>query len=353
VATTAMLFGPVRDPSPVQLRSGELRKIASGPRTVNFRPAGLDDRKKSAQGNSVSANGPTIGRKVRAMIARSLTVVPVILLVAASAAAVVFATTHTRRPPLIEPIAATAAPSPPSSRGPDESTAVLAAVQTKANALAAELPVLTPAPATADSTPVFDVARIDRTGDAVIAGGASPGAIVELLRNGEPYDQAVASSSGQFVIVPPRLPAGNHELTLRSRLPDGTFATSKQPVAVTIDDIEPKSRPTELRAEVPFTPPLLPSPPTVPKQQDLPASQPLQTAAAAPLSRLGSSSSPVAQSKTVTTVVSRGDSLWRISRVAYGAGTQYGLVYKANRARIRDPDHIYPGQIFVLPMQGH
>jgi nucleoid-associated protein YgaU len=226
---------------------------------------------------------------------------------------------------------------------------VLAAVQAKANALAAELPVLTPSPVSPDSAPVFDVARIDRTGDAVIAGGALPGAIVELLRNGERYDQAVASSSGQFVMVPPRLPPGDHELRLRSKLPDGTFATSKQPVQVTVEEIEPKSRGNELRAEAPFTPPLPPSPAPVTKQQDLAASRPLQTAAAAPVSGLGSSSSPAAPSKTVTTVVSRGDSLWRISRVAYGAGTQYGLVYRANRARIRDPDHIYPGQIFVLP----
>jgi nucleoid-associated protein YgaU len=55
--------------------------------------------------------------------------------------------------------------------------------------------------------------------------------------------------------------------------------------------------------------------------------------------------------KITTTVVSRGDSLWRISRVTYGAGTQYAAVYKANRDRIQDPDRIFPGQIFILPMK--
>jgi nucleoid-associated protein YgaU len=57
------------------------------------------------------------------------------------------------------------------------------------------------------------------------------------------------------------------------------------------------------------------------------------------------------QPKIATTVVSRGDSLWRISRVTYGEGMHYAVVYKANQAQIRNPNRIYPGQIFVLPMK--
>src|SRR4029077_3633204 len=55
---------------------------------------------------------------------------------------------------------------------------------------------------------------------------AAPGATVELLRNGEPYDRAVANQLGQFVMVPPRLPPGDYELTLRSRQPNGKQAIS-------------------------------------------------------------------------------------------------------------------------------
>lgn len=51
--------------------------------------------------------------------------------------------------------------------------------------------------------------------------------------------------------------------------------------------------------------------------------------------------------------VTRGDSLWRISRLTYGEGTRYALVYRANRDRIRNPDRIYPGQVFVLPLKEH
>jgi hypothetical protein len=81
-------------------------------------------------------------------------------------------------------------------------------------------------------TPVFDIARIEPAGDAVIAGRAAPGGSVELLRNGKVHDRAIADRSGQFVMIPPRLPPGDYELTLRSRRLDGKEATSKQSVAV-------------------------------------------------------------------------------------------------------------------------
>jgi hypothetical protein len=58
---------------------------------------------------------------------------------------------------------------------------------------------------------------------------------VELLRNGELHDRAVADQSGEFVMVPPRFPSGTYDLTLRSRQSDGKQATSKQSVAVAIE----------------------------------------------------------------------------------------------------------------------
>jgi hypothetical protein len=48
-------------------------------------------------------------------------------------------------------------------------------------------------------------------------------------------------------------------------------------------------------------------------------------------------------------IVQPGNSLWRIARRTYGGGIQYVVIYEANRDQIRDPDLIYPGQIFVLP----
>jgi nucleoid-associated protein YgaU len=48
-------------------------------------------------------------------------------------------------------------------------------------------------------------------------------------------------------------------------------------------------------------------------------------------------------------IVQPGNSLWRIARRLYGEGLQYTVIYEANRDQIRDPDLIYPGQVFNAP----
>ena len=50
-----------------------------------------------------------------------------------------------------------------------------------------------------------------------------------------------------------------------------------------------------------------------------------------------------------TVVVFQGNSLWRIARRLYGEGMAYTVIFEANRDRIRDPDRIYPGQVFTIP----
>jgi nucleoid-associated protein YgaU len=226
-----------------------------------------------------------------------------------------------------------------------ESTAALAPLQAEANAVATELAASPLSPINNHSLPAFDVARIEQSGDAVIAGTAAAGAVVELLRNGERHDQAVADQSGHFVMVPRQLPPGDYELTLRSRLPDGTMGVSKQSVTVALHEAPSSPGPLQSRAEVSANGPGTAAAKRV--RQDVAVAQPEATAAI-PAPARGSSPAG-AEPKTATTVVSRGDSLWRISRLTYGDGARYALVWRANRDRIRDPDRIYPGQTFVLP----
>ncbi len=383
-------------------------------------------------------------------------VVSSLALVACGAVALVYGIPHVAREP-VETKTATAmlVVAPPASESRSESSASLSSVQAQASAVATTL-APSPPSGTAGEVPRFDVARIEPTGEAVIAGQAVPGATVELLRNGEPHDRAVADQSGQFVMVPSKLPPGNYELTLQSRQPDGKQAVSEQSVAVAIESnpqekpvvalLTPDkptvvlSQPTALesmdgkitvetvetaaggklfvtghsppgaavrlylndsflasstaatdghfafiidggvkpgayrvrldqvasnsgavrsRAEVPFNVPDIAGvtssvPASSPKRPGITLSQRPDVAAAtttAPPDK--SSPSTVVVSEIVTTTVSRGDSLWRISRVTYGAGQRYAVIYKANRDQIRNPDLIYPGQIFVLPAEPH
>jgi nucleoid-associated protein YgaU len=52
-----------------------------------------------------------------------------------------------------------------------------------------------------------------------------------------------------------------------------------------------------------------------------------------------------------TALVSKGDNLWRISHRIYGRGQRYTVIFGANQAQIRNPNLIYPGQVFVLPSE--
>jgi len=50
-------------------------------------------------------------------------------------------------------------------------------------------------------------------------------------------------------------------------------------------------------------------------------------------------------------IIRKGDNLWRISRRHYGQGVRYTTIYQANQGQIRNPDMIFPGQVFLLPQR--
>lgn len=53
--------------------------------------------------------------------------------------------------------------------------------------------------------------------------------------------------------------------------------------------------------------------------------------------------------RVVQVTVQPGNTLWAIAKENYGDGIQYVKVFNANRDRIRNPDLIYPGQVFTVP----
>src|ERR671937_3144493 len=117
--------------------------------------------------------GRRSGRWAKTMIKISMNrvVVPVIGLVMASGIATAVAIQYIWREPVVDQSGASVAPRPVAeerTKGP----AALAAAQTEANAVAAALAGSTAAPESADGNPAFDVARIEPSGEAVVAGRA-------------------------------------------------------------------------------------------------------------------------------------------------------------------------------------
>lgn len=47
--------------------------------------------------------------------------------------------------------------------------------------------------------------------------------------------------------------------------------------------------------------------------------------------------------------VEKGDTLWAVSKKAYGDGSKYMKVFEANKPMLSDPDKIYPGQVLRIP----
>ena len=250
---------------------------------------------------------------------------------------------------------------------PPKAAAALAETQKQVAALGDVAPAKPPA-AAADAGPRFDVARVDDHGEAaVIAGQATPGAKVELLRDGKPLDTVTADAAGQFVMTPPQLPAGSYELTLRATASNGTVTQSARTMPVTIAEAAPPpARPapaarqaeksddkSDVVASLPSAAPRLAYAPErsaarsrlmgTPKPRSM--ARATAVASASPAEVFNTAPAEAGGSR----VISRGDSLWTLSRLAYGDGARYAVIFNANRDKIHNPNLIYPGQTFVLP----
>ena len=80
----------------------------------------------------------------------------------------------------------------------------------------------------------FDVVRVEPSGEAVVAGRCPAGCTVELTSNGRTLETAKVDASGNFVMTPPPLAPGQHELGLRITTADGKVSTSQQTVTVSV-----------------------------------------------------------------------------------------------------------------------
>ncbi|TIT70124.1 MAG: LysM peptidoglycan-binding domain-containing protein, partial [Mesorhizobium sp.] len=79
------------------------------------------------------------------------------------------------------------------------------------------------------------------------------------------------------------------------------------------------------------------------------APAPAVVAAATPPSDVPEVVSPKLEHADGAVVIRRNDTLWRISRRVYGHGVRYSTIYLANQDQIRNPNRIWPGQVFKVP----
>ena len=150
-------------------------------------------------------------------------------------------------------------------------------------------------PATPAGRLGLDTVDYDEQGRIRFAGAAPAGTTARVYVDDKPVGEATVDAAGHWTLQPgTTIAPGDHRLRLDQ------LSSSGQVVA---------------RVELPFT-----------RSQVAPRD--------------------VANGRVV---VQPRQNLWRIARQAYGQGTQYTVIYAANRDQIRDPNLIYPGQVFNLP----
>ncbi|MDR6286162.1 nucleoid-associated protein YgaU [Methylopila jiangsuensis] len=194
-----------------------------------------------------------------------------------------------------------------------------------------------PAPAPKPAAPMkrLAIGVVEAEGGRFFAQGQGPeGAQLRLYLNNAPVARAVIGADGAWSLrVEKGLAAGDYVVRADQLRADGGV---------------------EARAEARFAyapsaqaPQAAPQAAAAPRADSQPSAAPDSAAPAGSAPSSPSSDAVVGALETAT--VQRGDSLWRISRSAYGRGTRYTVIYAANDGQIRNPNLIYPGQVLVVP----
>ena len=166
------------------------------------------------------------------------------------------------------------------------------------------------------------VVEAEDTGTLYASGTAAKDASVRLYLNETYLDTAQIGAEGKW------------SLKVTKGITPGTYN-------VRVDDVEAATGKVLSRAEVKFD--------FAPKVAEVPAATETQSAATPEPAATVKDASAVVVDAIETATVVRGDSLWRISKKTYGSGFRYLAIHQANKEQIRNPDLIYPGQVFVLP----
>ncbi|PSJ61259.1 LysM peptidoglycan-binding domain-containing protein [Pseudaminobacter soli (ex Li et al. 2025)] len=210
------------------------------------------------------------------------------------------------------------------------------------------------APAAAATGAAVKVEAVEIEGRKVfVAGSADPGRKVRVYANDILLGEVATSPGGRFLIETERdLPVGDYIIRADALEQDGVKVAARAAVPFEREAGEAQAAVAPAAAEQPAaaTEPAKAAPATETAASAEPAKPAGSTevAAAAP-----EKMSPKLQNVDGAVIIRRGDSLWRISRRVYGLGVRYSTIYLANQDQIRNPDRIWPGQVFKVPEKTH
>lgn len=183
-----------------------------------------------------------------------------------------------------------------------------------------------PAPAQPAPRPEIKIVTVEsEDGKLFVSGQAAPGATVRLYLNESMIAPGSAGGDGKL------------SFSIGSGVRPGEYR-------IRLDDVDPVSGQVKSRAEVGFNVPAQ----VASAEPEVPVAAPQNAAKPAPEAQVAAAGTVVIPNIN-TAIVSRGDNLWRISQRIYGQGVRYTVIYGANQDQIRNPNLIYPGQVFVLP----
>ena len=256
-----------------------------------------------------------------------------------------------------------------------------------------------------ENNPKFDLVRVEEDGSAIIAGSAMPNSEVRLLADGKELEVVEADGSGTFAILT-TIPTGEKPIELQLEDANDKSVKSKDTVLVIPNKETENKSPKIVIAETSGEIIVQEQNETAPQIQSLSLDTINYTAsgdvvlagraASEQTVRIYVDNEPVVlgevnngkwnfeipnieegiytlrvdalnkEGEVVDRVespfqrvilemergqatIQPGFTLWKLAELKYGFGMRYVQIFEANRDSIKDPDLIYPGQVFQIP----
>ncbi|MEM1049339.1 MAG: LysM peptidoglycan-binding domain-containing protein [Pseudomonadota bacterium] len=158
-------------------------------------------------------------------------------------------------------------------------------------------------------------------GQVYVAGESSGQGVIRVYIEDQYVGETAPNSRGQWILKAPKsIEAGQH--------------------AVRADEVATDDGKVTARAEVTFE-----------REEDAIALTPVVAVGSGAASGTAGTDVDAGRREIPALIIRKGDNLWRISQRHYGEGIRYTTIYQANQGQIRDPDLIFPGQVFLLPQR--